>query len=95
MTIRKTWNLRLTLVPLVFCILGYIGVVLLEGARWMAFVCLLWFGGAAYVILRKCKCPKCKHPFKYHEHEELSAFTGYYWPSNLKLKCKKCGELLE
>ena len=95
LTIRKTWNLRFTLVPLVFFALGYIGVVLLEGARWMAFICLLWPCCAAYVMFRKCRCPKCKHPFKCYEHEELSMFTGYYWPSGLKLKCKKCGELLE
>ena len=64
---------------------GYVSTV---GFLWCA-VALL------YIIPQRCRCPKCKHPFKCYKHEELSMFTWYYWVSDLKLKCKNCGELLE
>jgi len=96
MTIRKTWNLwRFIIMPGVFFILGYIGIVVLKGAWWMSIVCLLWVVVALlYLIPQRCKCTKCKHPTRFDKYKELSMFTAY-WPYNVKLKCKRCGELLE
>ena len=93
MTIRKIWNLwGFIILPCGFFLLGIVGLIL-QGAWWI--MSLLWFLWALDMISKKCKCPKCKYPFNPHKYKELSMFTWYYWSSDLKLKCKNCGELLE
>ena len=94
MNIRKAWNLwNVFLMPWGFLILGYMAPVL--RAWWMFVVALIWLFWALHIIKKKCSCPKCKHLLRPFEYEELSMFTWYYWPAKAKLKCKRCGELLE
>ena len=89
MTIREAWNWGMLIRPLVFLIFGYIGLIL-QGAWWI--MSFLFFLLATYIVSEKCKCPECNYTFR---GDGLSMGTLYYWPSDLKVKCKRCGQLLE
>ena len=108
MTIRKTWNLwRLLILPGGFLVLFFINMKIITDAEDLVGqlrrtllsvgIFFVWYAVIIFLIIpQKCKCPKCKQPLKLHKCSKLSAssFTGWYWSSNLKIKCHNCGNLL-
>ena len=96
MNTRKTWNFwRFIIFPGGLLILFFVAQEVSQGELWGGVVVILWFLVMGFYINHyKCKCPTCKKPLRLHRYSELSAFLLHYWPSNVKIKCIYCGQLL-